>query len=50
MAKDIKKKSNIFCIDIDKDREGTVPGYITEYVDTTKISDGDSVKRSGEYQ
>lgn len=44
MAKDIKKKSNIFCIDIDKDREGTVPGYITEYVDTTKISDGDSVK------
>lgn len=44
MAKEIKKKSNIFCIDIDKDREGTAPGFITEYVDTTKISDGDSVK------
>lgn len=44
MEKEFKKKSNIFCIDIDKDREGTSPGYIAEYVDTTKINDGDSVK------
>lgn len=44
MAKEIKKKSNIFCIDIDKDCESTVAGFVKEYVETTKISDGDSVK------
>jgi len=43
MEKEFKTKTNIFCIDIE-DKQGKVPGYIPEYVDTTKISDGDSAK------